>query len=407
MSFTKTVGRGGPPLHMRWRGTALGALLLGTGFGLGAPSAYAQAVCARTLTADVVAIDMPIVNNRLGASNVNGMMYALRDDIRSISATDLDITATITDPVTGVQRRNAKLRDDKRPRPLVLRVAAGDCLDVNFQNLVAPVPNPLNAPLDRDGFWRCDANGNPITVNDPNPVTADGLPQINVFVDEQVLERRVGFHAAGMQLRALGGIANDGSFVGKNASSLMAPGQSTTYSLYAEKEQVYQVINTGALVGSDANQGNTANGLFGQIIVEPKGAKMYRNTVTEEELRLATRTARGTSLTCPRLDGVVPGSTGTPALRYCQTLAGHPVLNYEATYPNTGPVEPGRQGRPHGAEHDPGQPDRAHRTGCRDRRPQCRRQLPGQHLPAGSHRQAQPRLPQPPGAVPRLRAGVA
>ena len=26
------------------------------------------------------------------------------------------------------------LRPDKRPRPLVLRVAAGDCLTVNFEN---------------------------------------------------------------------------------------------------------------------------------------------------------------------------------------------------------------------------------------------------------------------------------
>jgi len=41
-----------------------------------APAAQAQS-CSRMLTADVVAIDMPLMFNRLGAQNINGMMYAL------------------------------------------------------------------------------------------------------------------------------------------------------------------------------------------------------------------------------------------------------------------------------------------------------------------------------------------
>jgi len=312
-------------------GSALGLL---TGLALVIGAAPASAVtCSRTVTADIVTIDNPILNSRLGAANVNGMMFALRRDVVPInSALAGGISALITETRTvtdeagvtstiTVQKRNAKLRDDLRPRPLVLRVAAGDCLDVKFQNLVAPTANPLNAPLDRDGIG-----------NDPNPVTADGLPQITTFVDEQVADRRTSFHANGMQLRTLGGIANDGSFVGKNASSLMAPGQSTTYRLYAEREQVYQVVSHGALTGSDASQGNTANGLFGQVIVEPKGAKIYRNTVTEEELRLATRTATKVSATnCPVLGDVASGTS-----RYCKTTQGHPVLNYEATFPTSG-----------------------------------------------------------------------
>jgi len=278
---------------------------------MAAVAAPAQAVqCARTLTADVVTIDMPIVNNRLGASNVNGMMYALRQDVVPI-VPGQPITALIgsnvTNPATGNvnpgQRRNAKLRDDKRPRPLVLRVAAGDCLDVKFQNLVSPTPNAQQF------------NAVPPATN---PVTANGEPKINVFVDEQVADRRTSFHASGMQLR--GSIASDGSFVGRNASSLMAPGASTTYQLYAEREGVFQIVSHGALVGSDANQGNTSNGLFGQVIVEPAGAAMYRNIVTEEELRLAT------------------GAT---------TAGGQPMLDYEARYPNAAPwTTEGKAGRP-------------------------------------------------------------
>ncbi|HWS11445.1 MAG TPA: hypothetical protein VN279_01495, partial [Rhodocyclaceae bacterium] len=319
MTIRKYGGQEGPPeARGRFRTRALWSVgLLGGLASLGATSAEAAVTCARELTADVVTIDMPIVNNRLGASNVNGMMFALRGDVA-------DRTTGKGEAQGGVLTAgNAKLRDDKRPRPLVLRVAAGDCLTVNFQNLVSTVPNPLNAPLDRDDIG-----------NDPNPATVNGDPQVTVFVDEQVADRRTSFHANGMQLRALGGIANDGSFVGRNASSLMAPGQSTIYRLYAEKEGVFQIVSHGALVGSDANQGNVANGLFGQMIVEPKGARIYRNTVTEEELRLATKTATATSAACPKLGATAPApQTG----RYCLTLNGQPVLNYEATYPNAAP----------------------------------------------------------------------
>jgi hypothetical protein len=265
------------------------SLALGGLAALAAFSAPSQAAsCTREISVDVVAIDMPIVHNRLGASNVNGMMYALKRDVLNLDGPGLP-----------------RLRDDKRPRPLVLRVAAGDCLTINFENRLAPVANPRNAPLDLDGIG-----------NDPNPATANGDPQIPVFVDEQVAERRVGFHASGMQL--MNGIQSDGSFVGRNPSSLVAPGGGITYKVFAEHEGVFQIVNPGALVGSDANQGNTANGLFGQIIVEPAGAAMYRNTVTEEELRLAAMDLDPASPSC--------GTVRT-------TGAGQPKLDYEARYP--------------------------------------------------------------------------
>ena len=43
----------------------------------GSGEALAQS-CERTITAKVVAFDQPLMFNRLGAQNVNGMMYALR-----------------------------------------------------------------------------------------------------------------------------------------------------------------------------------------------------------------------------------------------------------------------------------------------------------------------------------------
>ena len=63
------------PKRLSWKLAATaGALLLST-------QVAAAITCARTLTADVVAFDQPIMFNRLGAANVNGMMYALRRDV--------------------------------------------------------------------------------------------------------------------------------------------------------------------------------------------------------------------------------------------------------------------------------------------------------------------------------------
>jgi hypothetical protein len=51
-------------------------------FFMGLASANPLRSCpASALTADVVAIDHPGVFNRLGAQNVNWMMYALRHDV--------------------------------------------------------------------------------------------------------------------------------------------------------------------------------------------------------------------------------------------------------------------------------------------------------------------------------------
>ena len=258
------------------------AALLAT---LAVTPAGAAISCARNLVADVVALDQPIMFNRLGAANVNGMMFALKRDV----------VAKGTAPVAGtpLSPGAVQLRPDKRPRPIVLRVAAGDCLTINLTNLLAPAPNPNNVDL-------------------------AAVPRIGVFVDEQVLDRHVGFHANGMQL--VNGIADDGTYVGANSNSTTLPGQTQTYTLYAEKEGVFAVHSYGATFGGDANQGNTGNGLFGQIIVEPRGAKTYRSLLTEEEMRLVTTS---------------------------RTTTGHPVINYEAVYPNQEPwASEGKAGLP-------------------------------------------------------------
>jgi len=262
-----------------------------------AAQAQAQITCARDLTAEVVAIDQPLMFNRLGAANVNGMMYALKRDVVDGSGVPLSIGGN---PTPG----QVSLRPDKRPRPLVLRVSAGDCLTVKFTNLLTSNPNPFEAVPNQENPNAGPQDGRVFPPNNPPP-------EISTFIDAQVKSRWASFHANGMQL--VNDISDDGSYVGTNANSLadVGPGGYQEYTLYAEKEGVYVVQSYGATVGSDANEGNISNGLFGQIIVEPKGATSYRSILTEEEMRLVTT-----------------GRTAT---------TGHPIIDYNATFPNQEP----------------------------------------------------------------------
>src|SRR4051812_40751252 len=96
----------------------------------------AQTTCARTLHADVVAFDQVFFWNRLGAIQPQGMIYALRRDVVPISG-------------TALSPGNVQLRPDKRPRPLVLRMNVGDCLRIDFQNLLAPARRDDEQPATR------------------------------------------------------------------------------------------------------------------------------------------------------------------------------------------------------------------------------------------------------------------
>jgi len=256
------------------------------------------------ITANVVVLDNPTVFNRLGAQNPNWITYALERDVVYKNNTP----GGGSDPLNGTPcsmttctAGNVELRPDKRPRPLVVRSVAGSCLTVNFTNLLAPVANPNNAQQD------------------------------NLFNDDQVAGRCAGFHASGTEL--VDDMTDDGSMVGANPGStamasptacgtdgLVAPGDDTTYKLYTPHEGAFLINSYGATIGSEQSSGNLGIGMFGALNVQPVGAKMYRSQVTEEELRLAT----------------------TDTLE-----SGHPVINYEAMYPNVEPwIAEGKAGLP-------------------------------------------------------------
>ena len=227
--------------------------------------------CARTVSANVVALDQPFFWNRLGAMQPHGMMFALRRDVIS-----KDGSPTL---IAG----NVKLRDGKRPRPLVLRVNVGDCLRVNFANLLTDFT----------------------AASRPSSQLVDPVSGLVQDFGEQPATRNTSVHVIGMQL--VGGIASDGSNVGKNPSSLVAPGGSATYTLYAEREGGFLMYGAGATTGGEGDGGSLAAGLFGAVNVEPRGAEWYRSQVTRADMDIAA----------------MPGTVG----------GGLPVLDYDKLYP--------------------------------------------------------------------------
>jgi hypothetical protein len=282
------------------------------------PTTVTRSCPTSALVADVVAIDHPMVFNRLGAQNVNWMMYALRHDVIDLkSRYPLNYTekgnVLFEQARQKTASRDIALRPDLRPRPLVLRVAEGGYLKVRLTNLleVKPLAAPTPENLHPNHANPYDSFPDPLpNIDHPMEQAAKdviGTPDDKkIFrIDDQVASRYVGFHPQGLEV--VTDIGSSSSNVGKNTNSLAAPGQTQEYCFYAPKEGAYLVSSDGAAFGGEGTAGNSGVGLFGAVTVQPKKARFYRGQITEEEMRLATR--------------------GT-------TPKGQPIIDYEATYPN-------------------------------------------------------------------------
>jgi hypothetical protein len=271
-----------------------GSFLLASLFAFLAVTAPAQTpTCNKTIKADVVAFDQVIFYNRFGSFDPGGMMFALRRDVVAI------------DPSSPIGPGNVQLRGDKRPRPLVLRVNEGDCLEVTFTNMLDARANVdslhfANAPAKQPYFE------GPAT--DPESGEVDN-GDVKLSPSDTPATRNASIHVNGLDL--VGSIASDGSNVGNNPSSLVAPGSSAVYTLYGAKQGQYFLYSTAATTGGEGSGGQVTHGLFGSVNVEPKNSKWYRSQVTGPQMAAAT--------------------TGT-------TPQGQPLINYEAKDANGNPI---------------------------------------------------------------------
>jgi Tol biopolymer transport system component len=247
------------------------------------PPANPTAACVKTVTANVVAFDQVYTYNRFGAFNPAGMMYALKRDVVAI------------DSSKPLAAGNVQLRPDKRPRPLVLRVNEGDCLQVTFTNLLTSTREQLSSVNN---------------TNQPNKQTYTGAP-VKFLENDSTFTRAASLHVNGLDYVNGPGVS-DGANVGKNASSLVETGQTKTYTWYGRKQGQYMIHSMGANVGGEGDGGQTVLGLFGAVVVEPQGAKWYRSQVTAAQL--AKVTAGRNPDNTPKINFEAADASGAPIL---------------------------------------------------------------------------------------------
>ncbi|MEM7353209.1 MAG: hypothetical protein AAF657_20610, partial [Acidobacteriota bacterium] len=290
----------------------------------------------RTVIARVVALDQAIPITRFGATMPGGAIFALAKDV--VASTNLQ-PSCYPDPASLCQPGEVQLRDGKRPRPLVLRVNEGECLQIHFTNLLAASNPGTSQPNNQ-----VDTRSVSLHVEGLNWVNAAPDPS-----DPSVQGR------------------DDGSWVGENCDSQVLPGgtaapnqctflpgSSATYLLYAENEGSYMLYNSSddfTAINSSSNVlagggdgGWLQFGLWGTVNVEPSyegdseyfkrtesrgvsaealwRSEWYRSQVTEQDLCYASKdckTASGTqhcAVPCARTD---PDSL--------------PEIDYQAVYP--------------------------------------------------------------------------
>ncbi len=260
-----------------------------------APGVFAAA-CTNTVQADVVALDQVLVFNRLGANNPISEIFALRQDVENKDTHKIESEGGTLAP--GQVRH----RPDKRPRPIVLRVNEGDCLQINFTNLLNPTP---------------------LSVAD---------------FDDQPATRSAGMSIMGV---SYANMESSGANVGKNATSgLAAPGQSRSYTIQGDHEGTYNIYSISDNVSGEGIQGQTSFGLFGALIVEKKGSEWYRSQVTNAELTLATTGLTADNHPIINYDAVYPTGhryAGQPILKIVgSNKIVHNELNAIITGPNHG-----------------------------------------------------------------------
>jgi manganese oxidase len=283
-------------------------------------SALAQSPCERTIKANVVALDQAYYNNRIGAFQAGGMIFALRRDVVSTAGPG------------ELKPGKVMLRADKRPRPIVLRANVGDCLQISFQNLLGNFPQVFKTNVGNQQYPVKVQAGGDYTPNQ-NVLTNQSAQTAFDPIASQPATRNAGVHVMGMELvkaeapsGPLAGISADGSWVGANdvtavdphkiASGLVGPGERITYTFFAKAEGSYLLYSTAANVGEQLGfGGQLMQGLFGAVTVQPKTAEWYRSQVTKVDLDLAT-------------DG--------------HTADGHPIIGYDKVYPPANP----RAGQP-------------------------------------------------------------
>ncbi|MGB8818803.1 MAG: hypothetical protein WCC66_12870, partial [Rhizobiaceae bacterium] len=261
----------------------------------------------RLIHADIAALDQIIVYNRFGSFDPYGMVFALRRDI-SEAASELGggktaaqcAMMTGTDPGTGTLKAGkVRLKDCKRPRPLVLRGRAGDVLRLNITNLLRSQQPGISetfcqtakgtGKLPNIGDIRAHVSQHvggflPKVKND-GPALCAG-DRASTGVDHSGVEmpgkdsdfprtRLLSFVIPGIEpIPGPGETTVPASCKGLSA---IKPNETMTCHYRLDREGSHLFQSVAAPVGGEGDGGSLTHGLFGALLVEPPASEFYRS----------------------------------------------------------------------------------------------------------------------------------
>lgn len=273
---------------------------------------------SRTIYADVVALDQKLVYNRFGSMNPHGMIYALQRDVVNNDGS----------PMTERSKPGeVRLRDGKRPRPLVLRVAPGDHLVVRFTNMLSPQQPDLSSQ-----HWAPPYTNLNKQELDPLPGEGEeaGVPGAPVVGDAAMrgcgselamgqppnpADRRNDWPRTRCASITVSGLTPAGNPFDPRATGIagIAPGRWITYQWdipLSANPSTHLFFSNAAPAGGEGDGGSLVHGLFGALHIEPKGSEWYRSQTTKEEYERVRAQRQGAAWL--NYEAVAPD--GTPIL---------------------------------------------------------------------------------------------
>lgn len=305
---------------------------------------------ARVVCADIAAIDQTLVYNRFGSFNPFGMIFALNRDVAALlPATEadgvvdlsLDQTLPAADCAKGLGTEtrgsdvelsagNVRLRDCKRPRPMVLRVNVGDTLVVHISNLLTPPVAPdfsedfcvergRTADHGREAVRKAVAEGDKLLVDHAeatcrNDKNGDEISE-RANPPDWPNTRHVNFVLQGLVPMAMPG--EERPHQACYGTGAVAPDEDFFCRFHIQQEGTYFFASLAAPAGGEGNGGSLVHGLFGAVLAERPGSRWYRSQTTSGALNAVWEPT-----------GVIPNQTRAAGPDYEGTDdAGVPILN--------------------------------------------------------------------------------
>ena len=307
----------------------------------------------RTIRADVVALDQPLTYNRFGSFNPYGMIYALANDVElddvGFDSEKLRIGREREDSYEDIRSAcpgQVRLKDDVRPRPLVLRGNQGDRLQVRFTNHLLRNDRQRFGPSGQPNLSRCYWNdigpAEPVQAGYDAPVYPPPYPNDDYDLDHgnHTLEARLEAAEAEAAAEAaehgedevptadeIIAAQDSTNFPRTRTASFVAsgltvvrgapcyaydtnpddpaiwlppsdprvtgiqpiePGECFVYEYVLGEPGTHLFFSLGAPSGGQGDGGSLTHGLFGSVNVQPAGSEIYRSQVTAEQMEKAS-----------------------------------------------------------------------------------------------------------------------